>query len=98
MQTEIIHIDDINERYFFYDAAKQNAADNSLQRKRMKQFLFRVISAELTPMQRYCLTENLLGGKSQKEIAVELALNPSTVSRHIAAGTKKLKSAAKFFV
>ena len=52
---------------------------------------------DLTPLQHYCLTEYYLKGVKQKEIANALGLSTSTVSRHIAAGTKKLKVATKYY-
>ena len=52
----------------------------------------------LTPMQRYCITEYHLNGVKQKDIAKKLGVNSSTVSRHIAAATKKLKKATLFYI
>ena len=95
MQTDLIYIDDDNERFLSYTFSNQISLTNNRRRMRMKRLAESVISTELTPMQQYCVTEHYLCGKKQKEIAEQLGLSRSTVSRHIGAGMKKLKHAAQ---
>lgn len=63
----------------------------------MKEILSKAIISELTEMQRHCLIEHCINEKKQKEIAAELGLNASTVSRHISSARKKLKNIASYY-
>ena len=45
-----------------------------------------------------CITGVFFDGKAQKEIAIELGLSRSTVSRHIKAGLQKLRDVADLYV
>lgn len=71
--------------------------DNKADISNMKQLINTAISIELTERQRYCITEFYYNNKKMKDIACELNVAPSTVSRHIERGMKKLKHAACYY-
>ncbi len=95
MKTNKIHFTKENERYLLYNE-RFSGNDNNEKRKRMKLYLLNVMESDLTPMQKFCISEHIMKGRAQKEIARQLGLNNSTICRHIAAGKKKLKKAAEF--
>ncbi len=71
--------------------------DNKCDINNMKKLISTAISIELTEKQRYCITEFYYNNRKMKDIAVELNVAPSTVSRHIERGMKKLKRAACYY-
>lgn len=64
--------------------------------QRMKNLLSAAIQTELTDRQRECLILYYLKGLQMNQIAVQLNLNPSTVSRHISAARRKLKKLRRY--
>lgn len=86
-----------DENVISFAAYNRRGSDNSSQRELMKRVLKRAITGELTEMQRRCLTEFYLGGKTQTQIAREMGLNRSTVCRHIAAAHRKLRKVASYY-
>lgn len=97
MKTKIIHFTNENTSKIFFSSFKPNGTTNSESRKRMKEIISKAIVTELTDMQRICLTEHYLNDKKQKEIAFELGLNASTVSRHISSARRKLQNIASYY-
>lgn len=89
-------MDDKNEPLFSYYLYNQGS-DNRPERERMKRVLKRAIRHELTDRQRDCLVKFYLEGMKMKEIAKELDLSNSTVSRHINAATRKLRRIASYY-
>lgn len=57
-----------------------------------------LIQSELTDKQRMCLLLHYYEGIKMKDIALKLGLCNSTVSRHIASATKKLKNIAQYYM
>lgn len=76
---------------------RERGSDNRPERERMKRILARAIRYELTDRQRECLTMYYLEGMLMKDIARSLCLSPSTVTRHIAAATHKLRRVAGYY-
>lgn len=74
-----------------------HGSTNRPERERMKRILTRAIKHGLTERQRVCVTMYYLEGKRMKNIAGELGLSKSTVSRHIKAATFKLRRIASFY-
>ena len=69
---------------------RENAEDNSPQRERLLRNLRRARELELTPRQRQFLALHFEQGKSMAQIARELGLNPSTVSRTLTRAKRRL--------
>ena len=61
-------------------------------------FLVNAMDKCLTDQQKTCITGVFFDGKQQKEVAIELGLSRSTVSRHIKAGLQKLRNVADLYV
>lgn len=97
MKTKIIHFTNENTNKILFSSFNPNVTTNSESRKRMKEIISKAIVTELTDMQRICLTEHYLNDKKQKEIASELGLNASTVSRHISSARRKLQNIASYY-
>ena len=97
MKTKIIHFTNENTSKILFTSFNPNGTTNSETRKRMKEIISKAIVTELTDMQRICLTEHYLNDKKQKEIASELGLNASTVSRHISSARRKLQNIASYY-
>ena len=97
MKTKIIHFTNENTSKILFSSFNPNGTTNCETRKRMKEIISKAIVTELTDMQRICLTEHYLNAKKQKEIASELGLNASTVSRHISSARKKLQNIASYY-
>lgn len=97
MKTKIIHFTNENTNKILFSSFNPNGTTNSESRKRMKEIISKAIVTELTDMQRICLTEHYLNDKKQKEIASELGLNASTVSRHISSARRKLQNIASYY-
>ena len=79
--------------YYDFDYCENNSDDIA----RMKKILGKAINSELTERQRICLSEFYLGGKTMREIAAQLNLNPSTVTRHIKSAERNLKRIAECY-
>ena len=71
---------------------------NSHSINKMKRILQQAIQNELTDKQKKCLTLYYYNQMKMKDIAKELGLNISTVSRHISTATKKLKRIAQYYI
>lgn len=97
MKTKIIHFTNENTSKILFSNFNPNGTTNCETRKRMKEIISKAIVTELTDMQRICLTEYYLNAKKQKEIASELGLNASTVSRHISSARRKLQNIASYY-
>lgn len=98
MRTTVIHFngDNDNKLNFLHHYANCNGT-NAAERKRMWTILTKAIEGELTDLQKHCLVEKYIGNKKQKDIAAELGVNSSTVSRHINAAERKLKNIAGYY-
>ena len=97
MKTKIIHFTNENTSKILFSSFNPNGTTNSESRKKMKEIISKAIVTELTDMQRICLTEYYLNDKKQKEIASELGLNASTVSRHISTARRKFQNIASYY-
>lgn len=97
MKTRIIHFTAENTSKIHFSNYNKDGTTNYENRKRMKEIISKAIVTELTDMQRICLTEHYLNDKKQKEIASELGLNASTVSRHISTARRKLQNIASYY-
>lgn len=98
MKTEIIHFTNSNTNKILFLNHLSNGNTNAENRNQMKKILSKAIFSELTDKQRFCIVEHYLNEKKEKDIALELGVNISTVSRHINAGCKKLRNIAKYYM
>ena len=71
-------------------------ADNGDTRRRLVKNLRRAMDSELTPRQRQMLVLYFLEGVKMHEIAEELGVNKSTVSRTVSRGKSRLQKCLKY--
>lgn len=71
--------------------------DNRKEIARMKAFLAKALKSDLTSRQKFCLCEYYLKGRMMKDIAAELKIDPSAVSRHIKRAVDKLKKRSIYY-
>ncbi len=87
---------------FLYDRVSYLAytsagGTNKDERRKMKTILKKALLTELTELQRFCLVEHCINQRKMKDIARELSLHPSTVSRHIRRAKEKLRHIAGYY-
>ena len=98
MQSQIFHFTNANTNKLIFMHSNSDSITNKDKRHFMKQLLSKAIFSELTEQQRICIIEHYFNKRKQKDIASELGLNASTVSRHINAGKKKLRNIASYYI
>ena len=97
MRTEVYHINSENEnRYGMMSSMYSRGSDNSAERRRMCKVVTKAMYGSLTKKQLACML-GYINGKPQKQIAEELNLSESTVSRHIKAAKYKLHKIAYYY-
>ena len=74
--------------------SEQNTNTNSMDQ--LKQNLIRCLNEDITPRQRTMLTLYYVQQLSQKEIARQLGVDPSTVSRTILRGERTLQRCLRY--
>lgn len=98
MKTPVVHINgDNDDKVSFLHHYANSNSNNTAEIKRMWTILVKAIDGELTDIQRHCLYEKYIGNKRQNQIAAELGVNCSTISRHISAAEKKLRNIARYY-
>ena len=96
MRHERVFLSDENSDYIAYQLYN-HGSDNRPERERMKKIMYRAIRHGLTDRQRVCVMKYYLEGMQMKDIAAELGLSKSTVSRHITAAKLKLRKVASYY-
>lgn len=96
MRHERISISDKNADIIAYTLSLSEA-DNAQDISKMKKILSLALKDALTDKQRECITMYYYENLKMKEIAKKLSVSPSTVTRHIKAGKKRLKNIAKYY-
>lgn len=76
-----------------YNSGATNAADL----RRRLDIVYRAMKTELTPLQFKLLKDYYVHGKKMKDIALELGVHPSTVTRRIHRAKKKIITIAKYY-
>lgn len=71
--------------------------DNRAEVMRMKAFMAKAIDAELTQRQKQCLYAYYFEGKKMKDIAQELEISTSAVSRHIKRALTRLRARSIYY-
>ena len=92
------HLIDNNKHRLMSDSGFWHGSTNENSRDKMKKILSMAVLNELTERQRICIVDYYLNGKKEKEIAKELGVNSSTVSRHIMKARDKLRHIASYYV
>ena len=96
MRRERMFLDAKNSEMIAY-SLYQHGSTNRPERERMLRILKRAMKHELTERQRICLEKYYLEGLKMKDIALELNLSKSTVSRHIKSAERKLRNIASYY-
>ncbi|HHZ06296.1 MAG TPA: sigma-70 family RNA polymerase sigma factor [Clostridiales bacterium] len=73
-------------------------ATNDVDLSRMKHFLHTAMYIELTEKQRYCLCERYLKGRKVKDIAADLNIDATGVSRHIKRALAVLQKRSRYLM
>lgn len=101
MRMEKVMFDPTNaamDNLLSYQYWETKGHSNTKEIKRMIKFIKNAMDKVLTPPQKTCITMVYLQKMTQKEVAKELGLSKSTVSRHIKAGLKRLKDVSELYV
>lgn len=98
MRTQIIHFTNKNTNKILFMNQHLGSSNNCETRNAMKKILSKAIMTELTDKQRVCIVEHYINDRKEKDIALELGVNISTVSRHIKAGRNKLRNIAQYYM
>lgn len=97
MRTKVLPFTSVDTNRIMFNSIIPQISTNLVDRNKMKQIMSKAIYNELTAMQRLCIVEHFFNNKKQIEIANELGVNASTVSRHINKGKKRLKNIASYY-
>lgn len=98
MRTNVVHFNGKNTYKILFGNYSSEDSSNKNSREQMKKILSQAIGTELTDKQRKCITDYYLLRKKEKDIAKELGISPSTVSRHISTARKKLRHIASYYM
>ena len=101
MRTEKVFFDPLNagqDNILSYKYWESKGNSNTKEIRRMIKFIKNAMNKVLTPSQNACITMSYLQNMTGKEIAIELGLSESTVSRHIKAGLKRLKDVSELYI
>lgn len=97
MPRNVVNAEDYVYDRVSYRAYISSGSTNKGERRKMKTILKKAILTELTDVQRYCLIEYYVNQRKMKDIASELSLHPSTVTRHIKRAKEKLCHIAGYY-
>ncbi len=71
--------------------------DNSSEILRMKNFLKKAMQSDLSPKQKICIKRYFVDNMKMKDIAAELNISSSAVSRHVKRGIENLKKRSVYY-
>lgn len=80
-----------------YEEFCKNNGDNSQKREKMIKFIIISINTALTSKQRYCIEQCYFGKRTQAEIARELGVNVSVISRHLSRALARIKKNVVYY-
>lgn len=92
---KILSLDEQMEDLYLHSLQAQRD-DNRKDLVKMKKMLCKAMQSQLTGRQQSCLSMYYFDGLKIREIAQELGLSISTVSRHISAARVKLRKLSAF--
>lgn len=96
MRHERLFMDESSENMISFGLYQQKGTNNR-ERQHMMKILSCAMQTELTDRQRDCITMYYLNRMKMKDIAADLGLSRSTVTRHIQAATRKLRKVASYY-
>lgn len=96
MQHSHINFDDTNVDKLSYSAFCGHGTNKQDIQKR-KQIMYEALVHELTDRQRECVILYYIDNMKMKDIADKLEITPSTVTRHIKSGIKRLQNLARYY-
>lgn len=96
MNRTSFSLDVFGDRFRYADNETYPFSDNSKHLESLKVSLRNAMDSELTDCQRRVVDEFFFHNKSVTEIAAELGVNKSTVSRHLKRAKEKLGQALKY--
>ena len=89
-------IEVFGDHFPWMDSTSALYSDNSKHIERLKNSLLKAIESELTECQRLAVEEFYFQNKSVTQIALDIGVNKSTVSRHLKRAREKLGQALKY--
>ena len=98
MKHKVIYFNEKNFDKIVFARQNMFNSDNSNDRNRMKKIVSKALNEELTEKQKACIVAYFLEGKKMINIARELGVAPSTVTRHIKSGINRLTNIAKYYI
>ncbi len=94
--TEPTRLESLSQQMSYSEFCMRNT-DNKPQLEKMKKHIQTAVGIELTQRQRYCITEYYINSRKMVDIAKDLNITPSVVSRHISRGIVKLKKTLPYY-
>lgn len=98
MKHKVLYFNEKNNDKIIFARKILFNSDNNDERIRMKKIISKALDEELTEKQTACIVAYYLEGKKMKNIAEELGVAPSTVTRHIQSGKNRLMNIAKYYM
>lgn len=96
MRHKKIPFTELNDDRIGYYDYNEGGDTNKREIEEMKKFLNIAMFNELTDKQLYCV-EQYYSGRKMKDIAKELGVSPSTVTRHIQRGLGRIKRVTRYY-
>ena len=97
MRNKVFTLDNFADNLYSYKKYHKDTNGNVSDIEKMKIFLNKAITTELTPRQKLCVTSYFLENKKMKDIALDLHISKSAVSRHIKRGITVLQKRSIYF-
>ncbi len=97
MKIKQIHITDLNADKISLDKFLMNGNTNSENYQKVLKILKQIVNTDITIRQQQCIYEHYFNKKKMKDIAVELGIAPSTVTKHIQRGASRIYKILKYY-
>jgi len=98
MRKKLLSLDQITESLFSSDSYKQelfNMTDN--RHRKMIDLMKNIMAGELTERQRVCMCKYYVDAMKMVDIADELGIGVSSVSRHIKKAKNRVEKTMKYY-
>lgn len=98
MKTKLFHLDDFTESIISVSEYKNNIHDKvDINYTKMKEAVKNIIKGELTQRQRVCILMYYGESMKMKDIASNLGIGISSVSRHIKKAKNRIKKTIEYY-